>query len=255
MKRVVPLVACVALASCATAVTRYSVAAEDEPYSYYEDGVPFIISEGETSRISFGPAFTAQDASDRQLFFVELANIGQSRFNFGPDNLKIITDSGETVAVLTPEKLQREANRQADWLALSSSLQQMSNGLAASNAGYSHGHANYSARTNFYGSRSYGSATTYGQASYSGYNGGAAAQAHFAAQSENRAIRAEYTAAISQLLKTAQDGALKNHTVRPREKISSLVMVEKIPSDATIIRVEATVGGEVHSMTWNYAVE
>ncbi|HBS34678.1 MAG TPA: hypothetical protein DEA50_06320 [Parvularcula sp.] len=255
MKKLAAVSALIAISGCATAVTRYSVTAEDEPYSYFENGVPFIISEGENSRVTIGPAAVAQDADGRQLFFIEVVNLGDTRFNIGPENIVVTTDTDEAVAVLTPEKLQREANREANWLAFSSSLQQMSNSLAASNAGYSHSSANYSAQTNYYGSRAYGSATTYGHASYSNYSGSAAAQAHFAAQAENRAIRAEYTARISELLRTAQDGAIQRQTVRPRGNISSLVLLEKIPDKAKTIRVEANIAGESHSMSWNYWVE
>jgi len=255
MKKSLFFASAVLLCGCATAVTRYTVTAEDEPFSYYENGVPFIISEGENSRVAFGPAARAQNADERQLFFIEAINIGESRFNLGPDSITVTTDTGKVIPVLTPEKLQREANRQANWLEFSSAMQQISNSAAASNAGYSHGSASYAGRSSYYGSRSYGTATTYGTASYSGYNGAAAAQAHFAAQAENRAVRAEYTARISELLRTAQDGALETFTVRPKAKVSSLVLIEKIPDDAKTIRVEAHIAGESHTMSWNYSVE
>lgn len=255
MRTLFLLAAAAVISGCATSVTRYTVTPEDEPFSYYENGVPFIISEGESSSIVFGPAARAQNADDRQLFFLEVMNIGESRFNLGPDSITVTTDSGEVVPVLTPERLQREANRQANWLEFSSAMQQISNNAAASNAGYSRGSASYAARSSLYGSGAYATATTYGTASYSGYNGGAAAQAHFAAQSENRAIRAEYTARISELLRTAQDGALETFTVRPKAKVSSLVLIEKIPGDAKTIRVDARIAGERHTMSWNYSVE
>lgn len=249
------LAAAIAGSGCATAVTRYTVSAEDEPYSYYENGVPFIISEGESSSIVFGPAARAQNADDRQLFFLEVANVGESRFNLGPDSITVTTDSGKSVPVLTPERLQREANREANWLKFSSAMQQISNSAAASNAGYSSGSASYAGRSSYYGAGSYASATTYGTASYSGYNGGAAAQGHFAAQAENRAVRAEYTAKISELLRTAQDGALETFTIRPKSKVTSLVLIERIPDDARTIRVDARIAGERHTMSWNYSVE
>jgi hypothetical protein len=227
----------------------------DEPYSYYENGVPFIISEGDEARITLGPAVSAQDADDRQLFFIEIVNLSDKPFNFGPNNLSVVTSQGEEVAVLTPEKLQREANRAANWLAFSSAIQQASNSYDAAGAGYSSGTASYSGRTNYYGSGGYGSATTYGTALYSSYNGGAAAHARLAANAENRAIRAEYSERIANLLRTAQDGALKNQTVRPRDRVSSLVLIENIPGNATVLSVRSTAANEIHDFSWNYFVE
>lgn len=241
--------------ACATAVTKYTVSTEDEPYSYFENGVPFIVSQGEHARIVMGPAATAQDAEGRQLFFVEVTNRSDKAFNFGPDKLDIQTSNERPIAVLTPEKLQREAKRAANWLALSASLQQVSNNLATADAGNTYGSASYSSRTNYIGSGGYGTASTYGTASYSGYDGGAAAQAHFAAQRENREIDAHYSKRISELLRDAQDGALKYYTIRPRETISSLVLIEKIPGKSEQVRVRAKVAGEIHTMSWNYSVE
>ncbi len=271
IKKTVLLLLMIASAGCATRVARYAASEADAPHSVYVEGVPFTASEGENSLVIIGPAAAGQSASDRQIFYVEVQNKSDRPFVVGPDNFSFVIAKGVQVAVVTPERLQREANRKANWLRFASTMAQMNNSSVASDAGYSSGSAVYRGETSstyrtsfsgrygddsFYGSAdTRGSSTTYGVASYSSYDGAAAAQAHFAAAAANRRIADRTERRINELMNDAQQGSLKQATILPGSSMKTLITIEKIPSANTPLSLTATIANEVHSFSWNYSVE
>ena len=245
----------IAVAGCATPIATYSVSEADRPYSFYLQGAPFVVSEGENARVTLGPAEPAQAAGDRQLFVVEIVNLSNRPFNVGPENFSAASDTGRAITALSAEQLQKEANRKAKRIKLAAALDQIGNDLEAANAGHTYGRGSYSGSTNVNGTYGSARATTYGHVNYSSYDSSSAALARLAANSENREIRAEASARVAQVKQQAQLGAFQRQTVPPGQAVSSLMILDAMPSNAAALNVNFNLPTEVHSFSWSYTVE
>ncbi|MFB2351736.1 hypothetical protein, partial [Priestia megaterium] len=79
----------------------------------------------------------------------------------------VTTDQGKMLAVLSAERLEREARRQAAMVALAAGLQAAGNSITAANAGYQSGYGSYNGIGTVQGAGGYARATTSGSYNYS----------------------------------------------------------------------------------------
>lgn len=240
---------------CASPIAHYSALDLENTEERYVEGLSYVISAKQNLYVAAGPDSIAPSASERPIFFIYVSNTGKNAIDFGPSKISLVTNSGETLAAIAPEQLQREAKRRAAWARVGAGLQVAANNMNASNAGYEYGSATYSGTTNYSDGYGYGTANTYGTATYSGYNASAAAHAQAEANAQNEALIANTNANIEQMMSSAQYGALKRHTILAGEEYASRVTFEKIPGDTSSITLILDVAGETHELSWRYSIK
>jgi len=242
----------VMLSGCAS-VSTFSAIPVEGTHSSYSNGAPLVVSEKRWTRVALGPSGAAQDASQRQVFSITIENGGPEAFDVGPESVTVTTDQGKMLAVLSAERLEREARRQAAMVALAAGLQAAGNSITAANAGYQSGYGSYNGIGTVHGAGGYARATTSGSYNYSGYNGAAAAQAQLAANAQNNAIFTRTEADIARIRANAQVGAFQRQTIGPHGLYSSVMTLEKIPSGTSQLHVIVRTGPDEHQFDWGYS--
>ena len=115
---------------------------------------------------------------------VLVMNQGDKPFNFGPENVTAKLADGTPVAIITYEKLVREEKRRQAWRAVAAGLAAAGNSMSAASSGYYSGTAHYSGNSfGTFGGTPYNS-STFGTATYSGYNAGQAQLAQSGANAQ-----------------------------------------------------------------------
>lgn len=213
-----------------------------------QDGIAAVDDHGSISSARLvQPGETIKKRSSVQILVM---NQGDRSFNFGSENVRAQLADGTPVEIIGYDRLVKEEKRRQTWRRVAAGFAAASNSMAASNAGYSSGTATYTG--NSYGS--FGStpfhSTTYGTATYSGYNNAAAQVAQASAQQQNQAMFETMTAANASRLQSLTAN-MRTTTVDPGQMFGGSVMFELPPgvrSSKTDVPMTfiLTTGGEEH---------
>jgi hypothetical protein len=161
------------------------------------------------------------DVRKRGSFSLAVFNAGPAPFNIGPENVTITFADGTPGIVIGYDRLVKEEKNRQMWMAIATGLGAAANSMSAAYAGNTSGTVNYSGTT----TGRYGSTTTHGTASYSGYDAGAAQAAIANADAENHQ-RFAALAANGQAALEALKQNLRTTTVDPGGTAGGAIMFE-----------------------------
>lgn len=236
-------------ASPATAAKfRMQLSAGPQQIARMQSGVAAVDDTRTTSSVRL--IQPEDDLKRRGQIQVLVMNQGDRPFNFGPENVTAKLADGTPVAIITYDQLVHEEKRREMWAAIAAGLGAAANSMSAANAGYYSGTAAYSGSSfGAIGSTPY-SSSTFGTATISGYNYGAAQAAQSAANAQNEANFArltEQSAANRQALKAY----MRTTTVDPQQMFGGSVTFE-LPKTAFQTKADVpltfvvTINGEEH---------
>ena len=242
--------AALALTSTSASATRFAMQLNAGPQqaSRMESGVAAVddTTSGSTVRL----IQSDDDLKKRGSIALLVMNHGDKPFNFGPENVSGKLADGTPVTIITYEQLVKEEKRRQMWMAIAVGLSAASNSMAAANRGYYSGTVNYSGNTfGTFGGTPYNS-TTFGTATVSGYNYGAAQAAQANANMQNQAMfanMAEQNAANLKALKAY----MRTTTVDPQQMFGGSLEFE-LPKPARDSKTDVpvtfvvTINGEEH---------
>ena len=98
----------------------WSANAEAEDKLVYQDGNPVIIRDKGEYYIRVMPS--SSDFYGRPMFTIDIGNRGLDPFNFGPENISISFDGGESSAALSRQELIAKVNNKAGWAAFATGM-------------------------------------------------------------------------------------------------------------------------------------
>jgi hypothetical protein len=220
----------------ANAKARLDLIANPEQVSRMESGLEVIDSDKGLSSVRI---FESEERVKKRGTMTILAfNAGEKPFNLGSENVSIETETGEPVAVIPFERLQKELKNKQMWAAIATGMAAASNSMAASNAGYSNGYVTA------YGQNGYSSAT------YNSYNAGAAYQAQAIANIQNQQSfdRLAYASAAA---KESLGVNMRTSTIDPGASFGGQIVYElpknlrnsKVPIP---VKIRVKIGEEEH---------
>lgn len=249
------MAAAVTLAGCATPLASYSPATGDATQTVaYQKGTPITVSTREHSQVAVSPPEGAQ-ANQRPVFLLAIVNTTDAPVTIGIENVSARTSDGRTLAVISPEQLEREAHNRANWVRFAAALSAAGNSMRAANAGYSYQSGTYNGNATAYGTGGSAYGTYNGTYSGTTYDSAAAARAQAQANIANQQLAENANAQAGAILQNADAGALQRQTIPPGGQFMTPVTVANMPTHAAGVVLTVTVNGDVHEFAWNYSAQ
>lgn len=235
-------------APCLAAKFEMAVTAGVNQNARMQDGIAAVDSYGSTSTTRLVPP--DDGIKKRSSIQILVMNQGDAPFNLGPENVRAHLSDGTAVLIIGYDQLVKEEKRRRVWSAIAAGLAAGANSFNASTAGYSSGTTSF--RGSSYGTvgRTPYNSTTYGTATYSGYDATAAQLAEATAQQQNQATF-DRMAAQNASRMGALSANMRTTTVDPGQMFGGAVMFE-LPAAARKSKVDVpvtfivTAGGEEH---------